>query len=186
MIVKTLSVKQPWATYICAGLKDVENRTWTTDYRGRLLIHVPVSDKSQYQPDSRLLPPGWQDEYRKAISFEGDGFCEVSEGIRKYMRLCDMADEFYGMTDDDFADNDTYINKIKTVAREKGFFMPAGAIIGECVLADVVQNHAGEWAQDMGPKTYHWVIKNPVLYEKPVKNVMGKLRLWDFDLPDIV
>ncbi len=38
--MKTLSIQQPWASLIVAGLKDVENRTWSTDYRGRILIHA--------------------------------------------------------------------------------------------------------------------------------------------------
>lgn len=38
--MKTLSIRQPWAALIIAGLKDVENRTWATNYRGPLLIHV--------------------------------------------------------------------------------------------------------------------------------------------------
>ena len=38
--VKALSVRTPWAWLIVAGYKDVENRTWTTDYRGPLLIHA--------------------------------------------------------------------------------------------------------------------------------------------------
>lgn len=38
--MKTLSIQQPWASLIVAGLKDVENRTWKTDYRGRILIHA--------------------------------------------------------------------------------------------------------------------------------------------------
>lgn len=33
-----LSVQQPWASLICRGIKDIENRTWQTDYRGRLYI----------------------------------------------------------------------------------------------------------------------------------------------------
>ena len=33
-----LSVQQPWASLICSGIKDIENRTWQTDYRGRLYI----------------------------------------------------------------------------------------------------------------------------------------------------
>ena len=40
MHVKVLSVKNPFAYWILQGGKDVENRTWTTDYRGRLYIHV--------------------------------------------------------------------------------------------------------------------------------------------------
>jgi hypothetical protein len=34
-----LSVKNPWAFLIVSGLKDVENRSWKTNYRGKLLIH---------------------------------------------------------------------------------------------------------------------------------------------------
>lgn len=37
--LKVLSVRQPWAWAIAAGHKDVENRTWATDYRGPLAIH---------------------------------------------------------------------------------------------------------------------------------------------------
>jgi hypothetical protein len=35
-----LSVKQPWAALIVAGLKTVEVRTWPTRRRGRVLIHA--------------------------------------------------------------------------------------------------------------------------------------------------
>jgi len=37
--MKALSLKQPWAWAIFHG-KDVENRTWKTDYRGPLWIHT--------------------------------------------------------------------------------------------------------------------------------------------------
>lgn len=35
-----LSIKQPWAHLIISGAKPVENRTWTTAYRGLLYIHA--------------------------------------------------------------------------------------------------------------------------------------------------
>jgi hypothetical protein len=38
-----LSVKQPWAQLIVHGIKDVENRTWRTEYRGPLLICASAS-----------------------------------------------------------------------------------------------------------------------------------------------
>lgn len=38
--MKALTVKQPWAGLIIAGGKDIENRTWRTSYRGRVLIHA--------------------------------------------------------------------------------------------------------------------------------------------------
>lgn len=37
---RALTIKQPWATLIAAGIKDVENRSWPTSYRGPLLIHA--------------------------------------------------------------------------------------------------------------------------------------------------
>jgi hypothetical protein len=38
--MKALTVKNPWAWLIIHGGKDVENRSWRTNYRGRLLIHA--------------------------------------------------------------------------------------------------------------------------------------------------
>jgi hypothetical protein len=38
--MKTLSIKQPWAYLICSGIKDIENRTWQTKFRGRVLVHA--------------------------------------------------------------------------------------------------------------------------------------------------
>jgi hypothetical protein len=38
-----LSVRQPWADLIVNGIKDIENRAWPTDFRGRLLIHAAMT-----------------------------------------------------------------------------------------------------------------------------------------------
>jgi len=38
--MKALSIHQPWADLIIRGIKDVENRTWSTAHRGALLIHA--------------------------------------------------------------------------------------------------------------------------------------------------
>lgn len=45
--MKAITIKQPWASLIVSGLKDIENRTWKTNFRGRVLIHAaktPVKD----------------------------------------------------------------------------------------------------------------------------------------------
>lgn len=41
--MKALSIKQPWAWLICRGLKDIENRTWSTPFRGRIYVHAGAS-----------------------------------------------------------------------------------------------------------------------------------------------
>jgi hypothetical protein len=46
-----ISVKQPWAALLIAGVKTVEVRTWATRTRGRVLIHAAKT------PDPR--PEGW-------------------------------------------------------------------------------------------------------------------------------
>jgi hypothetical protein len=38
--MKCLSIRQPWAWAILHADKDVENRTWATDYRGPILLHA--------------------------------------------------------------------------------------------------------------------------------------------------
>lgn len=38
--MKALSIRQPWAWLIVNGHKDIENRTWSTNYRGPVLIHA--------------------------------------------------------------------------------------------------------------------------------------------------
>ena len=35
-----LSIRQPWAWLIVNGYKDIENRDWTTKFRGRFLVHA--------------------------------------------------------------------------------------------------------------------------------------------------
>jgi hypothetical protein len=38
--MKALSLKQPWAWLVVHGIKDIENRSWKTNYRGKILIHA--------------------------------------------------------------------------------------------------------------------------------------------------
>lgn len=40
LTLPALSIRQPWAWLILTKRKDVENRTWSTPYRGPLLIHA--------------------------------------------------------------------------------------------------------------------------------------------------
>ena len=38
--MKALTIKQPWASLLAHGIKDIENRTWNTAFRGKFLIHA--------------------------------------------------------------------------------------------------------------------------------------------------
>ena len=131
--MKAISIKQPWASLIAHGIKDIENRTWRCPkkYLGqRVLIHVSSSKRI------RTWTFAQDDVLRKNPSIHYD---------------C-----VYG-----------------------GF--PKGAIIGSVVIADCVQNHPSVWAEK---GVWNWVLKDAVLFDKPIQNVEGKLNLWDYNLED--
>lgn len=48
--MKAITIKQPWASLIAYGLKDIENRSWKTNYRGRVLIHAGKREKQFGMP----------------------------------------------------------------------------------------------------------------------------------------
>lgn len=127
MNVKVLSVRQPWANLIVHGIKDIENRTWKTNFRGRVYIHAPLKDDT------------------RSIIFTEDQF------------TC-MRDNGY---------------KFNLTPKE------TMAIIGYIDIVDCIQDSESIWAED---GCYHWVLENPVLLDKPILNVKGKLSFWNYDL----
>jgi hypothetical protein len=61
--MKALSIRQPWAWAIFYAGKRIENRTWSTNYRGPLLIHAArgmtsreYCDAVQFMIDRKLWP----------------------------------------------------------------------------------------------------------------------------------
>ena len=58
---------------------------------------------------------------------------------------------------------------------------PKGAIIGSVVIADRVQNHPSIWAEK---GVWNWVLKDAVLFDKPIMNVKGKLSFWEYNIEE--
>lgn len=54
-----------------------------------------------------------------------------------------------------------------------------GVIIGSVVIADCVQNHQSVWAEK---GVFNWVLKDAILFDKPIEEVKGKLGFWDFNM----
>lgn len=148
--MKAITIKQPWASLIVHGIKDIENRTWKCPekYIGqRVLIHAGKS----------------KDKREKPLLTEGQ--CKLAGGVSGY------GTHIFGNT---------------------------GAIIGSVEIVGCVVNHSSIWAEKtenytvgMNPKLheattgkkviYNWVLANPILFEKPIENVKGKLSFWDYD-----
>jgi len=64
--MKALTIRQPWASLIAAGVKTIETRSWSTSYRGPLAIHAgkhpaaPPSEPAWSGFDRFWKHPEWE------------------------------------------------------------------------------------------------------------------------------
>lgn len=59
LTTRTLTVHQPWASLIVAGVKKIENRSWPTNYRGPVNIHAgQTTDPSDWTATLDDIPTG--------------------------------------------------------------------------------------------------------------------------------
>lgn len=75
--MRALSIRQPWAWLIVSGYKTLENRGWTTTYKGPLLIHASKSMT--------------KDEFRSAVDF-----AQQIGGVELARRMGAPADHQFG------------------------------------------------------------------------------------------
>jgi hypothetical protein len=132
--MKAITIKQPYAQVIVQGIKDVENRTWKTNFRGRVLIHAGKT----------IIPlEEFKKEYYKTRSKK---LCETLISVNE--------------------------NNLTS------------AIVGSVEIVDCVRNSESVWAME---NHWHWILKNPVMFREPIRNVKGKLSFWeyveDYELP---
>ena len=53
---KALSIRQPWAWLVANGYKDIENRSWSTTFRGEFYIHASKTmTKKDYRECQEFL-----------------------------------------------------------------------------------------------------------------------------------
>ena len=90
--MKALSIRQPWAWLIAEGHKDVENRTWRTDYRGPILIHASQYDRgteywllsNMIQASHNIEIPAWGDVQRGGIIAVADLVAVVTKSPSRW------------------------------------------------------------------------------------------------------
>lgn len=82
-MIPALTISQPWASLIANGDKQVENRTWKTDYRGPLAIHAGSGTQYLTRNQQAGYPTGgiiavatlvgcWQVDLLRSTSFSID------------------------------------------------------------------------------------------------------------------
>lgn len=152
--MKTISIREPWASLIVHGIKDSKNRTWACPRKSigqRILIHA--NKRKRWVEPTSIFTQAQFDVIRSDERF--------IRGSHTNPQVIDSA------------------------------------IIGSIQIVDCVINHPSIWAEKtenytvgMNPKLheditgkkviYNWVLANPILFEKSIENVKGRLSFWDY------
>ncbi len=174
--VKTLSVKQPWAALLCAGVKDVENRSWKIAHRGTLLIHASAQEDRHTDLIDLLRLYG---DMQKITRDQQAGRPDASECVylqnnRRTGKL-ELRRQHRG---------DQYLQAEYTFLRrtlDDPDFNPfdIGAVIGSVDVVNVITDSPSPWAVS---GQYNWILANPVLFDDPISNVRGRLKIWEFPI----
>jgi activating signal cointegrator 1 len=81
MKIKAISLWQPWASLIAAGVKKYETRSWKTDYRGPLLI---CAAKLRLSFDV-LMRLGEDPKFRDSLFHRTKDVMDWVERVREYL-----------------------------------------------------------------------------------------------------
>lgn len=76
--MKALTLKQPWADQIMTGAKTIETRTWSTKYRGPLVIHAAAKPKGDFVTSAILGIVDLADCRLMTVDDEDEAMCSVT------------------------------------------------------------------------------------------------------------
>mgnify|MGYP002347029772 CR=1 FL=1 len=190
--MKTISLRQPLAYLICSGIKDIENRTWKLPekYKNeRVLIHASVKPNISIL-DSSVVFSEWQWNYLKGFDmllpfFQFKlatsaiiGSVEIVDCVINHPSIWAEKTMFdYGGI--------CYKNKCEHFKRWSFGHGDCESceLVGQSYLVETIPDDC-LFKKQMPKPIYNWVLANPILFDKPILNVKGKLSFWDYDLPE--
>lgn len=162
MIVNCLSVSNPWSYLIASGIKPVENRLWTTKYRGRLYIHSSghgfVGIPAAIIPKDMIKTDSWH-WFHHSWLYPKYNIKTLGE-----------------------------LQKIqKKVIHDNTYAMVTGCIIGyaDLISIETDTNKLSDIQKPWAEKGQnYWIFDNAVLFENPIAPIKGRLRIFSYDIPE--
>jgi len=196
--LKALSIRTPWPRLICLGIKDVENRSWYTKYRGKLYLQAS-SKKAMYTCFEGWVPGRFRKMAWNCIRHLGPDipadekilstelkqhpvmyvlYGKHIEQIVKFYEYVHLLSDAYGKN---ILDRNTILNSDTENAKmlkNEGYapFHSSECIVGYATLTDIIETSRSDWAS-LGD--YHWLFTDEHLYKEPLAGVKGKLNLFD-------
>lgn len=127
--MKTLSIKNPWAWLIAKGIKPVENRSWKTNFRGRIYIHASKKwDGSKVNPCLTLSNEQWhslnrntQDqlqEKKDILSGAIIGEVSIVDCVKNYPSIWSVDNQYQWVLENPFM----YDNPLRNVKGKLSFW----------------------------------------------------------------
>ncbi|MFW5688240.1 MAG: hypothetical protein ACOC0E_09535 [Spirochaetota bacterium] len=182
MEVTCLSVPNPKSYLICSGIADVENRGFSTDYRGVLHIHSTGRSAYRGMPDMSRYPVPVIHEFNDFMSRiqEMDASGRYI-GIPDHGVRVELKNE-NAQSEEAVAEYSLLADVYAAYKRDPHApFFHVKAIIGTVELVDVVEDSDSRWA---GEGYKHWILENPVLFSEPITGVStSRTGLWEYELP---
>lgn len=151
--MKAITIKQPWASLIVHGIKDIENRTWSCPkkYIGqRVLIHASADSHFMNIPPSDFLTEE-----------------QLGEILDKKVSFSERDWHLYSVIIGSAEIVDCVVNH-PSIWAEKTENYTVG------MNPKLHENITGKKV------VYNWVLANPVLFKKPIP-AKGKLSFWEYD-----
>ncbi|MCL2331658.1 MAG: ASCH domain-containing protein [Proteobacteria bacterium] len=184
--MKTLTLWQPWAGAIAAGLKKYETRGWPTKHRGLLAIHASL--RPMDAGGKTLIPlhfsegvpePGAPTQSQIARGGHGEGGVVAARKARGIIKTT--------------TPSVLLAQNCHPFAKAKGnFFETYGKIICVCELQDCIfmtpefiaaQTETERAFGDWRPGRYAWKLGNVRVLPDPIPT-RGYQGLWSYDMPD--
>jgi hypothetical protein len=175
-----VSIRNPLSYLVCYGVKDVENKTWQTEYRGTLHVFSSGRMNIRGMPDFSRYPMPVIQEFDEDMAE-----IQQLEERGKYIGFPEHGVQVYlkneGRQPQRIINEYNLLSDVYTHYRrspETPFFY-SNALIGTVELVDIVEDSQSEWAEE---GRYHWILRNPKLFTQPVLRVKEGSGLWTYTM----
>jgi len=167
--MRVLTIAQSYALSIIYGLKDVENRAWSTSL-GTFAVHTGRNDDGKAYDKIDIFRDFNKIERKEGIDYPIADGCE-------YMR--NGPDGHLELRPEWSEDG----SKVKALAMLRWIInasedeIQPGAIIGLVDIVGIVKDSPSQWAEK---GANHWVLANARRFVKPIIGVRGMPGFWQY------